>query len=230
MTMNNNDLKIEYTRLEDGTRAERQMTELPSRPIPATWRRKIYHPIIITTSKIRRRATPRILQYNWEPRMAMLRSASQCHPRESATFAGHLRRHKCKRCELFPRRTTEKKDHCGWCSQQQGATCVTPQDPYPDRKPENVPRMSPDDRRHRTTSQFRPPTQTTCQSIPIPKTVFRPWHKTRSISTPRTDIKSISIPSLKSSQFRSHTPKPIKLWSQHWNQVNFHPHSKIKSF
>ena len=76
-------------RLEDETRAIRKMTEIPSRPIPGTWRRKRYHPIFNNISKFRRRATSRMLQYYGETRMTKLssRPASLCHPSESATLA-----------------------------------------------------------------------------------------------------------------------------------------------
>ena len=52
--------------------------------------------------------------------------------------------------------------------------------------------------------------------------------KTKSISTPCTK-KSISISTPKPSQLRCPTQKPCSFRPHLWNQVNFDPHSNIKS-
>ena len=122
--------------------------------------------------------------------------------------------------------------------------------------------------RQKKKSQFRSPTQnqdhfnpnTEINSVLISTlTLSQFWGpdaKNQSISTNHTKNKSIPIPTLKSSQFRSphwnqvnfdhphknksvepslkqvilgpHTQtKSISMWSPHWNQVNFyHPHIK----
>ena len=183
--------------VEDETRTMPKMTEIPLRPIPS-WRRKIYHPTLKTNSKCRRHATSRILQYYGRPRWpSSARGQHRC-----VKWVGHPRRHKFERCELFPRRTTEKKYHCRWCFQQQGATSVILQDPYPHRKPGDVPRMSPDD--------------------------HRPQTKTNPFSTTHTKPRQ-SIPILETSHFRPAHRKQVNIDPPHKDQVNFDPYAKIKS-
>ena len=87
-------------------------------------------------------------------------------------------------------------------------------------------------------SEFRPPTLKPSQSLPtLKQVIFGPHSQPKSIWPPGKKQGSISIPTLKSSQFRSlhwnksisttHTTKSIS--SAHWNQVKFHPHAEMKS-
>ena len=192
-------------RLEDETRAIRKITEISSRPIPGTWRRKIYNPIFNTTSKLRRRATSRILQYYGETRMIKLssRPAPLCHPSELATLADTNLRDVNFFREEPPRSTT-----VGDVLSNKEQDPLHPKIHIPTGNPGMYPwcPLTTADRAQKR-SHFRPPTQKTSQSIPLLKTTSGPHIKTKSISTPRSKTKSILIPVLKSSQFGFPTQK-----------------------
>ena len=159
------------------------MTELPSRPMPGTWRGTICDPTAKTTSKIRRRVTSRIMQYYGETRVTKLssRPASLRHPRESAILVDTMLRDVSYSREELPRRSTT----VWWCSQQQAATSVIPKDPYPHRKPGDLRRIYPDD--HRSYTKTRSFSTTHLRRMSPDD--HRPHTKTKSFSTTHTNTK-----------------------------------------
>ena len=217
-------------RLEDETRTIPKMTDIPSRPIPGTWRRKTYHATSNNTSKFRRRATSQILQKYGETKMTKLssRPASLCHPNESATLADTNLRDLNHSREESPGRNIA---HCGWCSQQQGATSVIPKIRISVGNPKLYPGcpLTTTDRTQKTKAFSTTLTKT--KSIdPHNKTChFRPAQKNHvNFDPPHKDQVDFD-PNTTSNQFGPLTQKLSFFRPQHWSQVNFDPQFKIIS-
>ena len=167
MSLNNNDLKKEYTQPGETRRWDSCDTQGDWNTLETDTRYLIYidHPIFNTISKFRRRATSRTLQYYGATGMMKLssRRASLCHPSASATLADTNLRHVTYSREEPPRRRTTVGD--APCNKEQHP--LYPKIHIPKGNPGMYPGCPLTTANHALKpSHFRPPTWKTSQSIP----------------------------------------------------------------
>ena len=207
MTVNNTDLKIEYIQPDDARKWHPYDTQ-DDRTTLAT-----------DTRYLTENNTPSNLQHYLNDQSQLEVSIAV-----SPEWIGHPHRHKIQeRCELFPRKTTEKKHHFtvgdAPSNKKQHPLYLEsiPLEATRGRAPD-IPWRS--QTAHENQVIFdHPHKKQVNRSLYSNQAIFGPHTKTKSISTPRTKIRSISIPILKSSQSRSPTQK----------QVNFDLNTAITS-